>query len=257
MENFPTGNKAPTVTVIMPAYNAQAYIAETIDSVLRQTVADWELLVLDYCSADDTCAIVESFARQDNRITLIRNERNLGVARTRNHGLEQSRGSYVAFLDSDDVWRPNKLEKQIARLEQTSGALCYSSYAIIRQDGRRDYAVPESISYEDILKENVIGCSTVVITAEIAKKYCFRPDFFHEDYAFWLQILKDGYLAVGCTEILADWRYVENSRSFNKWKSAQNRWSIYRKFLKLPFVKSLGLISAYTLAGLKKYGKGR
>ena len=245
-----------TVSVVMPAYNAEQFVEQAIRSVMGQTIPSWELLVLDDCSLDRTCEIVERLAAEDSRILLLRNETNQGVAKTRNRGLDRCRGSYVAFLDSDDVWYPEKLETQIELLKQEAADLTYCAYAVINQDGqqvKKDYLVPRSVGFEDLLKENVIGCSTVMLTEKVAKIYRFKEDFYHEDYVLWLQILKDGYRAVGCREILAQWRYIENSRSFDKRRSARNRWRIYREYLELPPVKSAYFFTCYALAGLKKY----
>lgn len=253
-----TQGAAPLVSVIMPAYNAQEYIEKAIRSVLDQTVADLELLVLDDGSTDNTCEIVEALSAQDSRIVLIRNERNLGVARTRNRGLEQFQGRYVAFLDSDDVWHPEKLETQLARMQETGAYLVYSSYAIVDGAGGKvsaDYLVPEKVSYKQLLKENLIGCSTVVLSSEIAKKFRFNPEYYHEDYVLWLQILKEKYVVAGCKAVLVDWRYVEDSRSYDKLNSAKKRWNIYRRLLKLSVFKSAGLFCSYAWAGLRKYRK--
>lgn len=253
MENL---NK-PRVSVIMPAYNAARFIGDAIRSVQAQTITDWELLVLDDGSTDDTCAIVKSMAEQDERIRLLPNGENMGVARTRNRGFELSRGEYIALLDSDDLWQPRKLEIQLAAMEQ-GAALCCCAYAIIGADGekaRADYPVPEEITYEKLLRENVIGCSTVVLRRELAQQYRFTTDFYHEDYVLWLQLLKDGHRAVGCPQVLAAWRYAADSRSFDKGSSAQNRWRIYRDFLKLPLYRCLWLFGCYALTGLRKYWK--
>lgn len=253
-----TQGAAGLVSVIMPAYNAQAYIERAIRSVINQTVTDLELLVFDDGSTDNTCAIVEALSAQDSRIVLIRNGCNIGVARTRNRGLDCFQGRYVAFCDSDDVWHPEKLETQLARMQETGADLVYCSYAIVNAEGAKvsaDYLVPEKVSYKDLLKENIIGCSTVMLTSEIAEKFRFKSEFYHEDYVLWLQILKAGYIAAGCKEVLTDWRYVENSRSYDKLNSAKKRWNIYRKFLGLSVLKSAGLFSNYALAGLRKYRK--
>lgn len=249
---------APLVSVIMPAYNAQEYIEKAIRSVINQTVTDLEVLVLDDGSTDATCSIVEALSAQDSRIVLIRNDCNMGVARTRNRGLDCFRGRYVAFLDSDDVWRPEKLEVQLLRMQETGAALVYSSYAIVDEAGVKvsaDYLVPEKVSYRELLKENIIGCSTVVLSSEIAKKFRFNPEYYHEDYVLWLQILKDEYAVAGCKEVLVNWRYVENSRSYNKLNSAKKRWNIYRKLLKLSILKSTLLFCGYAWAGMRKYRK--
>ena len=248
----------PMISVIMPAYNAAQYIEAAIRSVMAQTVTDWELLVLDDCSTDHTCAVVEKLATEDSRIRLIRNEQNKGVARVRNQGFELCRGEYVALLDSDDAWLPEKLERQLARLKSTGADLCYCSYEVMDGKGekaRADYLVPEETDFEKLLRENVIGCSTVLLRREVIEKYRFNTDFYHEDYILWLQLLKDGYQAAGCGEILARWRLIETSRSFHKGNAAKNRWKIYREYLKLPLLKSLWVFGAYACSGLKKYGK--
>lgn len=247
----------PTVSVIMPAYNAARFVEAAVRSVCAQTVTDWELLVLDDCSKDDTCSIVETLASRDSRIRLIRNEQNKGVARVRNQGLDLCRGEYAAFLDSDDIWLPQKLETQLKRIREAEAALCYCSYNVIDICGntaKNDYVVPEKTNFEALLRQNVIGCSTVLLRADAAQKYRFNTEFYHEDYILWLQLMMDGYKAVGCPEILAQWRFLENSRSFNKGNSAKNRWRIYRDYLKLPLFKSIRVFCAYVVTGLKKYG---
>ena len=125
----------PLVSVIMPAYNAEPFIEEAIASVIAQTVADWELIVIDDCSTDDTVQIVSAFVRQDPRIQLLTNASNMGVAKTRNRGLDLCRGQYVAFIDSDDVWHSHKLEKQLDLLKKTGAGICYCSYGIIGASG--------------------------------------------------------------------------------------------------------------------------
>lgn len=245
---------APLVSVIMPAYNAEPFIAEAISSVLAQSVTDLELLVIDDCSMDGTYGI--AMQQADPRICVLRNEKNAGVARTRNRGIEMARGKYIAFLDSDDIWHPQKLQRQLERLEAAGADLCYCSYAIIGRNGEKakgDYIVSDTATFCDILKENYIQCSAMLIRAEVVKKYMFNTEFFHEDYILGLNILKDGHKAVGCPELLLSWRYLDNSRSFNKKKAAMNRWRIYRKYLQLPLHKSVYFFTGYALAGFRKY----
>lgn len=245
----------PKISVIMPAYNAAMYIGEAILSVMVQTVPDWELLVIDDHSSDETVAIVERLALQDSRIRLIRRDTNSGgAAKVRNQGLELSRGEFVAFLDSDDVWLPEKLERQLSAIADAD--LCYTSYQVIGADGaaaKPDYLVPDAVTFESMLRENVIGCSTVLLRGDLARSHPFNTDFYHEDYILWLTLLQEGCRAVGCREVLSKWRYIETSRSFNKGQSAKNRWRIYRDYLKLPLLQSIRAFCAYALAGLKKY----
>lgn len=259
MENTKNKGAAPVVTVVMPAYNAQDTIAEAMQSVLNQTMADLELIVVDDCSKDGTLEIVRQIARTDGRVRVIPGQTNMGVASVRNRAIELSEGNYIAFLDSDDVWHPEKLEKQLRRMADAGADICYTSYALVDEalhSIRPDYMVPDRIDYQHLLRENVIGCSTVLIRGEILKEHNFRTDFYHEDYILWLELLRAGFIAVGQREILTYWRYRENSRSFNKWKSLGNRWKIYRKYLGMSLGESLGVMVHYAYHGVRKYRRG-
>jgi teichuronic acid biosynthesis glycosyltransferase TuaG len=260
MESLMQMNEAaPLVSVIMPAYNAGRFLADAIVSVQAQTVTDWELFVIDDGSSDDSRQIAAEFARKDPRIRLVINEENLGVARSRNRGIGMSKGQYIAFLDSDDIWYPQKLQKQLEKMTAEDAGIGYCSYGIIGQTGEKvkaDYLVPETATYDAILKENFIQCSAMLIRADIVKRFLFNTEFFHEDYILGLDMLRAGEKAVGCTELLLKWRYLENSRSFNKKKSALNRWKIYRQYLKLPLPKAAYLFVNYAAAGLRKYLPG-
>ena len=248
--------RKPLVSVIMPAYNAAPFIEEAIASVTAQTLTDWELIIIDDCSADDSFAIAQAWQEKDSRITALRNDANSGVAKIRNRGIDMARGSYIAFLDSDDIWLPEKLERQLVAMTAADAQIGYCSYAIIDETGkpvRADYLVPPTARFEDILKENYIQCSAMLIRADIVKKIKFNPDYYHEDYVLGLDMLRAGYRAVGCREILLQWRYLAHSRSFDKRKGAVNRWRIYRRYLKLPLPRAAYLFACYTAAGLRKY----
>lgn len=253
-----TQETGPLVSVIMPAYNASPFLKAAMDSVARQTVKNWELFVIDDCSRDDTFSLAQQLQGDDPRIRVLRNEVNMGVAKTRNRGIALAKGQYIAFLDSDDIWHPHKLERQLEKMEAAGAGVGYCSYAIIGANGQKvrpDYLVPETAELEDILKENYIQCSAMLIRADIVKKFLFNTEFFHEDYILGLDMLGSGEIAVGCREILLGWRYLENSRSFNKKKAAANRWRIYRHYLHLPFYKAVYLFGCYALAGFCKYFK--
>ena len=243
------------VSIILPAYNAQDTIENAIRSVLAQTIGEWELLILDDASTDATEAVVKTF-QEDPRVQFFPSSVNRGVAATRNEGIEKSTGQWIAFLDSDDTWAPDKLEKQLLRLQEADASLCYTSYALVDLNGKKvrgDYMVPETVDYSALLRENVIGCSTVLVEASVVKAHPFEPGFYHEDYVLWCKLLKAGYRAVGCPEVLMNWCYRENSRSYNKFKSLQKRWEIYRKALQLPLWTSAANIMSYAFAGMKKY----
>ena len=246
----------PLVSVIMPAYNAAAYVEEAIRSVQEQTISDWELIVVDDRSTDHSFDLMQQAAAKDPRIKAYRNEKNMGVARTRNFGISVSQGQYVAFLDSDDAWNPDKLEKQVALSRKTGAGLIYCSYAIMDAKGdkaKEDYLVPPTTDFEHLLSENVILCSAMMVRADILKEHQFNTDFYHEDFVLALDILRAGHTAAGYTDVLMKWRYIDNSRSFNKKKSAVNRWRVYRNYLQLPLFKSVYVFLQYALAGFRKY----
>lgn len=246
----------PLVSVIMPAYNAERFVEEAILSVVNQTVTDWELIVIDDCSTDHTGAIVEKLAERDDRIRFIKNAENMGVARTRNKGLELFRGKYVALLDSDDYWKSRFLEKMIARAEETEADITYCAYEMVGEDGKKvcnDFLVPPQTDFEQSIVRSVITCSTVLVTAALAESHRFPTNLYHEDIALWFQILRDGGTAYGVTDVLAGYRQRAGSRSAGKFKSACRRWKIYRAHLKLPFVQSVWVMAQYAYYGMMKF----
>lgn len=256
MDVMETTRKSPLVTVIMPAYNAARFLEAAISSVQAQTMEDWELLVIDDGSSDESCQIAEAFAQKDPRICFLPNPKNMGVSATRNRGIELAKGTYIAFLDSDDVWHPEKLQMQLEAMEKSGAGICYTSYAIVDEHGKKSkesYLVPAQVDFAGLLKENVMGCSTVMLRAELLENERFGETYYHEDYVLWLTLLQKQVKAVGCTQVLTDWRLIANSRSFNKFRSAKFRWLIYRKFLKLPFGKSVAAFAGYATASLRKY----
>ena len=256
MEHQMAKQNDPLVTVVMPAYRAEAYVEAAVRSVMAQTMPNWELIVIDDCSGDETPEILRALTREDNRVRLVCNEKNMGVARTRNRGMDMARGQFVALLDSDDVWRPEKLERQLALMEKSGADVCYCSYAIVDARGERcrpDYLVPPETDFRRLLGENVIGCSTVVLSRRVLEEHRFITDFYHEDYVLWVTLLREGFRAAGCVEPLVHWRLIEDSRSFNKRKAAGNRWRIFRDYLHLPLGQSLRAFAVYGMASIRKY----
>ncbi|WP_440553404.1 glycosyltransferase family 2 protein [Vescimonas sp.] len=246
----------PLVSVIMPAYNAEKYIEQAIRSVQKQTVRSWELIVVDDRSTDKTAEQIRRLAAEDMRIIPVYSETNHGAAESRNIALRQCRGEFVALLDADDVWHPQKLERELERARETDADLVYSSYAMIDEQGTRcfsDFIVEESTDLQSMLNCNTIGCSTVLMKAKVLEKRPFVTDFYHEDYVMWLSLLQAGCKAVGVRDILVDYRVARGSRSFNKLKSAKNRWRVYRDYLKLPLIPSVKAMAGYAINGLKKY----
>lgn len=214
-------NNNPFVTVIMPAYNAQDYIADAIESVLKQTAdVDVELIVIDDGSSDDTEKIVENYItacrrqRGANRsIRYLRNQVNQGVAKSRNRGISEAKGEYIAFLDSDDWWDIDKLQKQMnILLDHPETVLCATGRELMNQDGTsrgKVVGIPEKISYRDLLHTNYIPCSSVMIKTQIAREFEMCHDELHEDYILWLKVTNKYGAATGLNEPLLKCRMSE------------------------------------------------
>ena len=198
---------SPLVSIITPSYNSETYIDETILSVLAQTYQDWEMLIVDDSSTDKSLEILKSYALQDTRIKLLINEENLGAAESRNKAVEASLGDYIAFLDSDDIWLPLKLEKQIGLMENENVLMSYSSYDTMDEKSKvvSTFIVDEKVTYNDLLKTSIIGTLTTIYNAKELGKIYFK-DVGHEDYIMKLQILKKIKFAQGIQEPLARYR---------------------------------------------------
>ncbi len=246
------------VTVIMPAYNSSLYIETAIRSVMNQTYPHWKLLVIDDGSSDDTCSIVSKLVAEDDRITLLRNEENVGVATTRNKGFALCEGAWVALLDSDDWWHPEKLEKQLHLAKETGADIVYCSYGIVNEHGQRlcdDFHVPPQTDYMESMVQSVISCSTALLSQEIVEKYRFCTDYYHEDMVLWLQLLRDGYKASGNVEVLAQYRVSRGTRASNKLKNAVEKWKVCRKCMKESIFTSVWVMAQYGFRSIKKYRK--
>lgn len=230
------------VSVITPSYNSEKYIAQTIASVQKQTYTNWEMIIVDDCSTDSTCSIVEEIAKNDSRIILIRQETNGGAARARNRALENATGRFIAYLDADDIWLPQKLERQTAfMLEKNCGFSC-ASYEVIDDAGnslnKQVHMLPK-VDYVGFLTNNLLQTVGIMADLSIVDKKCLvMPDLRRrQDAATWLQVLKAGHYCYGVDEILAQYRRAANSLSSNKFKAVKGVWKLYRDIekLSLPF----------------------
>jgi len=203
------------VSIIMPTYNCGRFIRESIDSVLSQTYTAWELLIVDDCSTDDTADIVSSYA--DARIHYMRNEHNMGAALTRNKALREAKGQYIAFLDSDDLWVPEKLEKQIAFMQHNKIVMSYSPYYVLAPNGEKNIrSCPSSINYRQLLRWNRIGCLTVIYNRNEVGLIQIPDIRKRNDYTMWLTILRKGYTAYRLNEPLAIYRSHNGLTKGNK-----------------------------------------
>lgn len=241
------------ISVIMPAYNSAAYINRAIDSVLQQQVS-WELIIIDDCSTDNLNQIIENY-RQIPNIRCIKNETNLGAAASRNKGVMASRGAYIAFLDADDWWMPDKLKLQLELLKNSGAALCCTARELITNEGAatgRIIPVKERITYKMLLTHNSINCSSVLLARSTALEFPMAHEDAHEDYITWLSILKKYGYACGLNQPLLKYRLSKNSKSGSKFNSAIMTFKVYR-YIGFGLWKSCIYFLSYIFHGIKKY----
>lgn len=243
------------VSIIMPNYNGAIFIREAIDSVISQTYRNFELIVVDDCSQDNSAEIVLSY--DDDRIKFIKNEKNQGAAKTRNAGIDFATGNWIAFLDNDDKWLPSKLEEHLAFMSDSGIAFSFTDYDVVRENGEQvcSYAPRgDAFDYRKILKHNSIGCSTAIYSAEkLGKIYMPETAIKREDHACWLEILRNGNAAVCYHAPLTVYRLRANSVSANKTQMIKYQWKVYRENEGLGFLASLYYLGCWAINGVLKY----
>ncbi len=240
----------PLVSILTPVFNAEKYLPETINSVLAQTYSNWELLlILDTKSADKSHEICQEFSQRDSRIKMVTNLNCQGVAKNRNEGLKMSQGEYIAFLDSDDLWLPHKLSNQIEFMQKQKSMFSFHDFKTSLGTLR---LAPSQVTYQQLLRNNSIGCLTAMVAAAVAKNHQFKPGVHHEDFVYWLEILTEAKVGHGLNECLAVYRIVPGSRSNNKFSSALGRWRIYRDTLKMNLAESVLNMFFYGVSGILK-----
>ncbi len=268
------------ISIIMPAYNAEKTIKQSMESVIKQTYTDWELIVVDDCSMDSTVKVVEAFIKEYGKynIRLVKNLENRGVAYSRNRGVDESRGVWMAFLDSDDLWREDKLEKQMCFMKndetyscdnkvklsygvrsemESNPKLIFTGSSFITSSGEKlgyIFHVPFRISREELLKQNLISCSSVMVSKELIEKYKFpeKISTIHEDFAVWLRILGEIPFAYGIDEPLLRYRISSDSKSGNKIKATVMNWNTYR-YVGLGKMSACYYMIHYCFRGLRKW----
>lgn len=244
----------PLVSIITPVYNAVQFLDETLTSVLAQSYSNWELILVDDASTDQSFTQIQCWAKKEPRIKVLQQLENLGVAAARNAALQTAAGKYIAFLDSDDCWDQHKLEIQVNFMESQKVALSHTAYRKIDSRGKVITAkikVDQHVNYVQLLKHNQIGFLTAMYNQEQIGKVFFKP-IGHEDFAFWLHILKSGQMSYGIDSVLASYRVHPNSISHHKLKAASFTWTIYRQVEKLSHLRSLYYFIHYAFrAGFK------
>lgn len=248
----------PKVSIIMPAYNAEKYIEDSIKSVLSQTYSNWELIIVDDYSSDNTVDIVKEYTGLDRRIKLVCQKANFGVAFSRNKGLDCADGKYVAFLDSDDLWDREKLEKQVAFMEKSKCVLTYTNYQkfnTVCTQGDKIIECPQCMRAQDVLRNTTIGCLTVMVNKDIVGQFHMPLIEHTEDNMTWYKILKNNDCkAYGISQVLAYYRTGNGSSlTQNKVKVAKKQWMTYRYYLRFGTIKSLVYFIQYAFNAVKRY----
>lgn len=242
------------VSIVMPAYNCERFIGQAVESVLSQTMKELELIVVIDSSKDRTEDVVKRYT-EDSRVSYIVNEKNLGVAESRNRGVSLAKGKYVAFLDADDYWLPNKLEMQTDLMEKKEAVLSSTARELMDEQGKltgKCIPIKEEITYKQLLCGNILNTSGVMVLTEVAREFPMKQDDLHEDYITWLYILKKYGIAYGINQPLLKYRVMQGSKSGNKLKSAKMTFGVYRA-IGLNVFQSVYYFIQYAVRGVLKY----
>lgn len=245
------------ISIIMPVYNCEKYLKESIISVKKQTYENWELIIVNDGSIDNSYKVIEENTENiKNKIVFINLKENKGVANARNIALKNARGKYIAYLDSDDTWEKQKLEKQMEFMKKENVYFSYTKYSRIKEDGTfiKIVKIPTEIDYKGLLKSTIMLTSTIMIDVEkIGKEKLEMPDLKRsEDTQTWLNILKSDITAYGINERLTNYRQRKNSISSNKAKSIIGIWKVYREYQDLGIIESIYYTLMHSINALKK-----
>lgn len=234
-----------TVSIIVPVYNAEKYIEETIRHVVAQTYRDWELLLVVDGSRDGSAQVIQNYqeAENESRLRIIVREKNEGAAKARNQGLREATGRYIAYVDADDLWMPRKLEQELLFMKEKQAAFVFSGYEFADEEGMgtgKVVHVPEKLDYRKALKNTTIFTSTVLFDTErIPRELLEMPDIKSEDTALWWKVLRNGYTAYGLDQNLVLYRRPARSLSSNKVEAIRRIWNLYRTVAGLSIPNSL------------------
>lgn len=232
------------ISIVVPVYNAEKYIEQTIAMVQKQTFTDWELILVEDCSKDNSAAELKRITEElkDSRIRVIYKKQNEGAAKARNTGIEAATGRYLAFLDADDIWKETKLEGELAFMKEKQAAFVFTAYEFGDEQGNgtgKIVEVPKTLTYKQALSRTVIFTSTTLFDLSVIGRELIKmPNVPSEDSATWWQILRQGYVAYGYPEVTTIYRRPPKSLSSNKGKAIQRIWYLYRNVEKLPLLTS-------------------
>lgn len=246
------------ISIIVPVYNVENFIEETMDSVLAQTHTDWELLLVEDCSNDNTVTLIRQYMERtgDSRIRLLRQPANMGAARARNRGMREAEGRYVSYLDADDLWVPQKLERELAFMKEKDAAFAFTGYEFADERGRgtgKVVHVPEMLTYKQALSNTTIFTTTVMFdTKKIPKEQLEMPVMKSEDTALWFKVLRSGIVAYGLDENLVKYRRAGRTLSSNKLEAIRRIWNLYRRAEGMNVISSAGHFCLWALRAVKR-----
>lgn len=245
------------VSIITPTWNSEKYILETIRSVQSQSYKHWEMIIVDDNSIDNTVQIIQKIAAKEPRIKLFKQKENMGAGIARNYALQNAKGRFIAYLDSDDLWEPEKLAKQINFMIKKNCGFSCTSYEVIDAHGQSLHKIIhmlERVDYIKFLTNNLLQTVGIMVDTEIVnKKLLIMPPIRRrQDAATWLQILKEGYDCFGMQEVLAKYRRTPGSLSSDKIKSIWGTWCLYRKIEKLTILFSIYCFIRYAFLAVWK-----
>lgn len=237
------------VSIITPCYNAEKFILETYESIKNQTYQNWEWIIVDDQSTDDSCRLIKDI--EDSRVRLYEPKEKLGPANARNYAVNNANGRFIAYIDADDLWLPKKLENQIKFMEDKDCAFSFTGYEFANEMGipnGKKVKVPNKISYKEALKNTTISTITVIFDlSKITKKEIYMKNVKSEDTALWWSVLKKNINAYGYNEILSIYRRTHTSLSANKIEAIRRIWFLYRKVEKLGLVYSAYCFAFYSI----------
>lgn len=246
----------PEISIITPSYNSSQYLEETIQSVLNQTFKDWEWLITDDCSKDNSAEIIQKY--NDDRIKLVVLEKNEGAGNARNNALERAKGRYITFLDSDDYWQPNFLEKMLKFMKENKAELAYSGYARCNENlvpVLKDFEADKEVNFNNLLKTCRLSLLSSMYDSQRVGKFFFPVGSKREDHIMWLNLLKEIPIGKPLKETLAKYRMREGSISRNKMNIIEDQYLVYRKFMKFSVMKSVYYTCCWAFNGFAKYSK--
>lgn len=246
--------KKPLVSIVVPVYNAESFLEDTINCVLNQTYENWELLLINDCSKDNSKKVAKPFL--SDKIKWIDMKKNSGAALARNKGIEIAKGKYLCYLDADDLWVKEKLEKQVKFMQEKDCSFSFTGYEFADTKGNpngKKVFIPEKMNYKKALKNTTISTITVMFDLEkLTKEDIYMPNVKSEDTASWWKILKKIDYAYGLNEILSYYRRGIQTSSSNKIKAIKQTWNLYRNVEKLNLINSIYFFCWYVFNALRR-----